>query len=98
MKTLIVPFSIFYCISSVLIGCKLPIISLLIENGADANLRDQNKMRALDLARLLGSQELIELLEKNTTQEEPPIKEEDVELHQVRQMSTNLMSFESYPK
>lgn len=51
-----------------LIGCNLKILSLLIENGADADLKDQNGMRALDLARLLGCQpDIVKLLEEHTT-------------------------------
>ncbi|KAF6208752.1 hypothetical protein GE061_014491 [Apolygus lucorum] len=66
----------------VLIGCSLPILTLLIENGADVNLKDQNKMRALDLARLLGGSEMKELLEQYTEPEEDKTKEDESLAHQ----------------
>ena len=68
---------------SVLIDCGLPIISLLIEKGADVNLRDRNKMRALDLAELLGSPELKDLLEKHTDSVQDSAKEEATATQQV---------------
>jgi ankyrin repeat protein len=52
--------------SSVQTGCK-DIVELLLKNGADLNIQEENGKTALDLAAEIGLDDIVELLVENGT-------------------------------